>query len=45
MAQHNTHKRTTDGKRQTLARRRVRAVKGGATMTTRSGRAKRSTAV
>lgn len=45
MAQYNTHKRTTEGKRQTLARRRVRAVKGGATVTNRSGRAKRTTAV
>ncbi len=45
MAKHSTFKASRAGKSQTLARRRVRAVKGGATVTNRSGRAKRSAAV
>lgn len=40
MAKHTTHKRTAQGKATTLARRRVRAVKRGATTLNRSGRAK-----
>jgi len=45
MAQHSTHKASRAGKSQTLARRRVRAVKAGATVTNRSGRVKRVQAV
>lgn len=40
MAKHTTHKRTAQGKSQTLARRKVRAVKRGAVAVTRSGRAR-----
>lgn len=45
MAKHNTHKRTAQGKAQTLARRRTRAVKRGAVSLNRSGRARAATAV
>jgi len=40
MAQHSTHKRTVQGKAQTIARRKVRATKQGATTVTRAGRAR-----
>lgn len=45
MAKHTTHKATARGKAQTLARRKVRAVKAGALTVTRSGRARTSAAV
>ena len=40
MAKHATHKRTTQGKARTLASRKARAYKAGATRTTASGRAR-----
>jgi hypothetical protein len=43
MAKHTTHKATRDGRAATLARRQARAVKRGATVTNRSGRARAAT--
>ena len=38
MARYQTHKSTAAGKAETIARRKARAYKRGATTTTRSGR-------
>lgn len=38
MAKHQTHKSTRAGRAETIARRRARAYKRGATTTTKSGR-------
>ena len=42
MAKYVTHKSTREGKRETIARNAARAVKRGATTTTRGGHARTS---